>query len=72
MSRQFPSFVTVFAHGTLGLLRDTQTIISRESSGKRENQNTKSSEDHKIVFLLLLLKIFSFYLFTCPWPSHTA
>lgn len=52
MSRQFPSFVTVFAHGTLGLLRDTQTTISRKSSGKRENQNTKSSEDHKIVFLL--------------------
>lgn len=41
MSRQFPSFVTVSAHGTLDLLRDAQRF------GKDDNQNTKSSEDYK-------------------------
>lgn len=47
-SRQFPSFVTASAHETLALSRDAQTTISRESFGKRKDQNTKSTEDYKM------------------------
>ena len=38
MSRQFPSFVTASAHGTLDLSRDAQTI-STEKSDKEKTMN---------------------------------
>lgn len=49
-SRQFLSFVTAFAHGTVDLLRDTQITTFRDT-GNKGNRNTESSEDHKMVQL---------------------